>query len=365
MSEINEDFLSDFLSQQGGTTEEIEKNDIIIDGGTEDSETIETNDPSLIPNKELEITSELPDGFEAAEESNENDESVETTDKGQYSFKALASYLSEEGLIDFEDSDDLEDNEELFKQSVKSTIEKEITAYKESIPEKAKQLIEYIEKGGDVDSYLTKLQKPFDIKNVDLTSESEQEKVVREYLKNQEYSQEEIDETITDYKDSLILEKQAKVATKQLEKHYSKIEQSLLAEQEAIQEARKEQYSQYLSNVNTVIDNSDTLAGLPLTNKEKLDFKRYLLSPDKEGLTQYAKEVAENPVQTQLELAYLKYMKYDFSKAMKKGETLATQKIKNIFKANETTIKTGKSVNETSQESDNLSAFRTFLGKNK
>ena len=366
MSETNEDFLTNFLSQQGEDNKEIEKNDIIIDGGIEDSESIKIEDPSLIPNKELEITNQLPDDLETDIVDDVEDTKVDNdTDKGQYSFKALASYLSEEGLIDFEDSEDLEDNEEVLKQSVKTTIEKEINAYKESIPEKAKQLIEYIEKGGDIDSYLSKLQKPFDVKNIDFDSEADQEKVVREYLKNQEYSQEEIDETISDYKDSLILEKQAKVATKQLEKHYDKVEQSLLAEQEAIQEARKEQYSQYLSNVNTVIDNSDTLAGLPLTNKEKLDFKRYLLSPDKEGLTQYAKEVAENPVQTQLELAYLKYMKYDFSKAMKKGETLATQKIKNIFKANETTIKTGKSVNETSQESDNLSAFRTFLGKNK
>lgn len=367
MSEQTQDsFLEEFLSQQGEGSKEVKTNDIIIDGGTDDSETIEQKDPSLIPNKELEITNELPDGFEPAgdesQEDNENN-SIEKVDKSQYSFKALANYLSEEGLIDFQDSDDLEDNEDVLKQSVKTTIEKEISAYKNSIPEKAKQLIEYIEKGGDVDSYLTKLQKPFDIKNVDLTSESEQEKVVREYLKNQEYSQEEIDETIDDYKDSLILEKQAKVATKQLQKHYDKIEQSLIEEQEAIEESRKEQYTQYISNVNTVIDSSDTLAGLPLTNKEKLDFKRYLLTPDKEGLTQYAREVAENPVQTQLELAYLKYMKYDFSKAMKKGETLATQRIKNIFKANETSIKTGKSVNEASDETGSLDAFKSFLGK--
>lgn len=364
MAEQQEDFLNDFLAQQDNQ-DTPEKTDIINDGG-EDNEVdkIIPKAPEIIPNKELEITSDLPDGFEAIEDDiEENTEDDKSTPSGQYDFKALAGYLAEEGLIDFEDSSELENNEDVLRLSVKNTIDKEIKAYKESIPEKAKQLIEYIEKGGDVDSYLTKLQKPFDIKNVDLTIESDQEKVVRENLKLQGYEPDEIDETINDYKDSLILDKQAKVATKQLQKHYDKIEESLIAEQEQIQEYKKEQYNQYISNVNSLIDTSDVLAGLPITGKEKLEFKKYLLAVDNTGLTQYAKEVAEDPVKTQLELAYLKYMKYDFSKAMKKGETAATKKFKDIFKSTETNIKTGKSIEEASNDTGNLSAFASFRSR--
>jgi len=36
-------------------------------------------------------------------------------------------------------------------------------------------------------------------------------------------------------------------------------------------------------------------------------------------------------------------MKYDFSKAMKKGETEATKKLKDIFKKNEKTVASSRS----------------------
>lgn len=358
--EINQstDLLNEFLNQGGD--DPIEKS-IINDEGDQTVDKIIPAQPDL----GLDITSELPEGFDAEPEATEP-ESTEVTDndktESQYSFKALAGYLSEEGIIDFEDSEQLEDTPEVLFESVKKTIEKEIQAYKDSIPEKAKNLFEYIEKGGDIDSYLEAIQKPFDIKKVDLTSESDQEKVVREYLKLQEYSQEEINETITDYKDSLILEKQAKVASKQLDKYFDKREQSLVETAAAEQSQKAEQYSQYISNLNTTIDTADTLAGLPITAKEKIEFKKYLLAADKSGITGYARDVAEDPIKTQVELAFLKFMKFDFSKAIKQGETKATQKLRDIFKNNEVNLKTGRSANEQNEE-DSLGAFRSFLGK--
>lgn len=359
------DLLKDFLSQDDETSDLTPK-DNIIDGGVNDSETITTNN-------EIDIISQLPDDLLSDDENTKNTESTndnesndnstnDASSDSKYSFKALASVLSEEGLIDFEDKEDLEDTPEVLFESIKNTVNKEIQSYKDSIPEKAKQIIEFMEKGGDLDEYLTSVQKPFDIKTLDLENENHQEKVVREYLKLQEYTQDEIDETITDYKDSLILEKQAKVATKQITKAYEKREQFLIEKVEQEQLQKQEQYNTYISTVNNTIDSAESLAGLPIDKSKRLEFKKYLLQADKEGLTQYAKEVAENPVQTQLELAYLKFLKFDFTNAVKAGETAATQKFKNIFKSNETNIKTGKSVGETS--SSELSAFEQFK-KNK
>ena len=358
------DLLNEFLGQQDGAPE---VTDQVLNDRTEDEvegvDKITPKPPVATPdNTELGIINELPEGFETEETEKETTETTPTKDtESNYSFKALAGFLSEEGIIDFEDSTELQDTPEVLFESVKNTIAKEIQSYKDSIPEKAKNLIEYIEKGGDVDSYLTAIQKPFDLTTLDLTSESDQEKAVREYFKIQEYTQEEIDETIKDYKDSLILDKQAKVATKQLQKYFDKREELVLAEQAEQAEAQKAAYSNYITQVSTKIDTAETLAGLPLTAKEKTEFKKYLLAVDKEGLTGYAKEVAEDPVQTQVELAYLKFKKYNFANAVKAGESAAAKKFKEIFKSNETTIKTGKSSEEVA--SSGLDAFAAFRGK--
>lgn len=351
------DLLNDFLSQ-GEDSIEPPKNDIIIDGGITETETITP------ANDTLDITNDLPDDLDIdSVEGDEvvTDDTVETevtSTDSQYSFKALASVLSEEGLIDFEDSAELEDTPEVLFNSIKNTVAKEVQTYKDSIPEKAKQIIEFMEKGGSLDDYLNNAQKPFDIKNIDLTVESEQEKVVREYLKLQDYSPEEIEDTIKDYSESLILEKQAKVAAKQIDKYFDKKEQALLEQAEIENQARVEQYNTYINTISSTIDTADTLAGLPITAAEKTELKKYILARDKEGLTPYERDYAEDPIKTQLELAFLKYKKFDFSKAVKAGETQATQKFKDIFKNSETNIKTGKSVGETKTSS--LSAFEQF-----
>lgn len=366
------DLLTEFLNQgsDAPTTEETKGAITEIEqNNPKGVETIESNN-----NPGLDISTDLPEGFGEGEETTEeeDEDSTETTsstevaeqvETGEYSFKALANFLSEEGIVDFEDSEGLADTPEVLIESVKGTIKKEIEAYKESIPDRAKQIIEYLEKGGSLDTYLEAMYKPFDVTKLDLTSEGDQERVVREYLALQEYTQEEINETIADYKDSMILEKQSKVAAKQIQKYDSKREEEVVKRQELEQASRQEQYQTYVSNINTAIDSADKLAGLAITAKEKAEFKKYLLATDKEGFTQYARDVAENPIQTQIELAYLKFMKYDYSKAIKQGETAATKRIKDIFKRNETTIKTGKSIEEVADEKSNLEAFSMFRPK--
>lgn len=351
------DLLNDFLGQNNNDPIETSN---INDDPNKDTETITTQ-----TDNSLEFISELPEGFEETETETQDTEdenqpiTQDNQSKDEYSFKALAGFLSEEGIIDFEDSDDLEDKPELLIESVKSTIAKEIQAYKEALSAKGKGIVEYLEKGGDIDNYLAQVQKPFDFAKVDLTSERDQELVVRENLKLQGYDPSEIDESIQDYKDSLILDKQAKLADKQVKKFYEKQEEAILQAQEQEQAQRLEQYQTYVSTLHNTIDTSESIAGLQVDGKDKLAFKQYLLAKDKEGYTAYERDLAENPVKTQLELAYLKFKKYDFTKAAKAGETAATQRIKNIFKQSETNNTSGKSVEEVTKTGQ-FDAFRSF-----
>lgn len=343
------DLLDDFLNQ--GQEPKIEVTD-----NPDEGKKITKPDST---DSGLDIITDLPDDFTGDDIEPDGEPDLNTSDlDGDYSFKALAGFLSEEGILDFEDSDDLEDKPEVLINSVKSTIEKEIQAYKDSIPDKAKQIIEFLEKGGDLDSYLTSVQKPFDIKSIDLENERDQEKVVREMLKLQGYEPDEIDDSIQDYKDSLILDKQSKLAEKQVKKYYDRKEQELIEHQEAESQRREEDYRSYISTINNSIDTSNSIAGLEVDNKDKTAFKQYLLARDKDGITAYERELSEDPVKVQLELAYLKFKKYDFTKAIKEGETKATKNLKNIFKRSETNNTVGKSIDEV--KGGDFDAFASF-----
>lgn len=337
----------------------------------------ETNDStSFLDDFEIEapndIITEVEDPIEKVQFKPENEnpddkfvpptEEVEEQEEEEtetFSYKAFLSHLNEQGLVQFEDKEDLEDTPEVVYESIKGTIQEGINSYKESIPDEGKRFLTYLENGGDPKKYIENLQAPLDLAKLDLENESDQELVMREYLKSQDYSTEEINETITDYKDGLLLDKQSKVAAKKLEKSFEKRNENLLKEQEAFAEAQREQYSNYITQINTTIDNSTNLAGLEITKAEKDSFRKYLLARDRDGLTSYEREVQENPVQTQLELAYLKFKKYDFGAAKKAGETEATRKLNWKLKTNDKTVTGGKSSQEVKEEA-NLNAFNFF-----
>lgn len=363
MLEMNNDsnsFLDEF---------EEEGKDIIIEGTDDDSVEIVndnkninkdvTNDIKTIT--EIEVEDEEAD---ASSDDTDNSSEEETEDGEKFSYKAFLSHLNDEGVISFEDKEDLPDTPEVVYESVKKTITDGINSYKESIPEEGQKFLDYLEKGGDPKRYIDTLQAPIDLQAIDLDLESDQEKVLREYLKTQDYTPEEIDETITDYKDNLLLDKQSKVAAKKLEKTFEKRNEILLQEQEQVAEQQREQYNNYINTINNGIDTSDSLAGLEVTKAEKDSFKKYLLVRGKDGLTDYEREYQQDPVKTQLELAYLKFKKYDFGSAKKAGESAAVKQLNWKLKNNESTIKGGKSSQEVKQESD-LSAFRSFMNKKK
>lgn len=354
-SEISEDLLGEFISQNTETPE-VDK---------EEETPLEI--PKDAPKEETSLVEEFTSQFEPEEDEDEDTPEVpnidnSTEDDSNYSFKALASYLSDEGIIDFEDSEDLQDSPELLFESVKKTIESEIKSYKESIPEVGRQFLDYLEKGGDPSKFIEAAAKPLDFKSIDLEDTDTQKQVLSEYLKGQDYTQDEIDDLLQDYEDSLILEKQAKIAATKLEKVYSKRLEQLTAEQVAAQEAQKEQATKYVNTLTSTIDSSEQLGGLEVTKKDKDAFKAYLLQTDKNGLTQYQKEVNEDPVKTQLELAYLKFKKFDFGKVAKNAKSDA---VKSIFKKIKETESSPKGrTKEVDLEDDNsLSVFKGTFGR--
>lgn len=322
-------------------------------------------EPEKEKEEEENKSEEKEENKEKEKEAEKSKEKESEDDEANYSFKGILEYLDSESIIEFdEELKKLDDDPELLTVAINKSITKGIESYKESLPEIVNELVEFIENGGDPSKYVESLYKPIDINDLDLEEEADQELIVREYLKALETDSKDIDELIESYKDGLILEKQAKVASKKINTLYEKQREELIKEQEQIVEHNKKKSQEYISNIETTINTSKTLAGLTIPDKEKKEFSDYLLKVNpKTGMTKYQEELNKDYVKNSVELAYLKYKNYDFSKAENKGKTEAVKEMKSkIFTKTESTVK-GKT-KENAKEVD-FSAFKSMFSNRK
>lgn len=327
-------------------TEEIEEEDVEI---PEDKTIVDPLEEETI---EEEIEEEIEEVSE--EETEDLDEDIE------FSYKGMLSYLSEQGLVDFEDSEELEDSPELLENAIESTVQGLLENYKESIPEVGKQFLDYIENGGDPHKFLSSLDQGIDLDNLDLEDITNQKRVIRELLKEQNYSDEEIDEQIKDYEDGLILDKRAKTAANRLKKLHGSKAEKLLAEQAEADRLRQENHEKYIGSIRETITSSESIAGLKISKADKKAFEKYLLEVDKDGKSQYVKDVEKDPMKTQVELAYLKFKNYDFDSAKKQGGSEATRRINRMIKSTDK-IRASREQRVDHNEKVDLSAFRRLM----
>lgn len=365
------DFFKDFILEDPAKIVDDTKEKIENDKEKLELEKVEPVKSLEELQKELEEV-EKAEAKEEVEETKEENSKKEVKDKSkkeekteeeaEYSFKPFIDTMIEHGVLDTiegEVGETAEDLVEAFETTVTNRVVNGIDEYKESIPELGKRFLEYLERGGDPSRFIEAQSGPIDFANLDLTDESNQKTVLREYLKIQGYTNDEIKETIQDYEDGVILEKQAKLATKKLEKYQERQTEILLKEQENEIKEREKALNEYVTNVQKIIKESKALAGLELSDKDRKEFEPYLFKKGKDGLTQYQRDLGENPILTQAELAFLKFKKYDFAKAAKKGESEAARKIReSIVSKTETTVK-GDTANTTGKS--DFSAFEKMM----
>jgi hypothetical protein len=311
--------------------------------------------------------SEDKDSKEEKKEEKDKQEEVETAEP-EYSFKPFIDIMAESGILDLEEGTEVGDTAEDLVQAFESTVTNRviegIDSYKESVPELGRRFLEYLEKGGDPKRFIEAQSGPIDLTTIDISDEGNQKIVLREYLKTQDYTLDEIKETLQDYEDGLLLEKQAKLAVKKLEKIQEQQTAILIKEQENEAQRRETEFNTYVSSVENLVKQSKELAGLELSDKDRKEFTDYLFKRDKLGLTSYQKELQEDPIKTQTELAYLKFKKYDFAKVAKKAENSAAKKFRDtVVSKSETTVK-GNTADTNTKPAD-LSAFQKMFNNMK
>lgn len=346
-----------------GEEEKVELTDLSDITEDEEIETIiETNKAKAKKTEEVEVEEEEEEeeGVEPVDPAPTNTEEKEETEL-EVSYKPLIESLAEKGILkSVEDWEQFEDTDEGLEKVITETVKDLVEDYKASLPDVVRELTEYVELGGDAGTFLQAKANVSTLNNLEIDSEENQEKVVRAYLANQDWAAEDIDEAIEDYKDSMILEKEAKRALTKLKKVAEKEEQELITRQKQIEEQQRLEYENYLTSIKSKIKESKDIAGLPISEKDKQSFITYLTKVDKNGETEYTKDLAKDYMNNSLALAYFKFKNFNFETIEKKAEQKVVKSLKNkMFKP--TTVKpTGATGREQVSKAD-LEIFKTIF----
>lgn len=329
---------------------------------TEETEE-ETSETATIETPEVpEVTK--PETVETPEASEEVDEEDE---QGTSPFIAMAEFLGEKGIVEF-DPEKFDDSESGLEELVQGSIAKGIEEYKNSLAtDEAKAFLEYLENGGDPRRYIES-QATVDYAALDLENENVQKAILRDYLKIQDYTDVEIEETLQDYEDSGIMEKQAARAKTKMVSYQEQHKTQILVEQKEQAKRQRAAQEQQINDLHKTIETIDNIAGISLDKTTRTRLFDHITKPvdRKTGKTQLMINFEKDP-NVQLKMAYLDMIGWDLSKLEKKVESKVASKIKASLNNYTDSSKRLKGTSITEKEAKNsdaeFSAFKTLFKK--
>ena len=301
------DMISEMISgKSGGDSTNIDVNDSIPfidpedlmdhsdDGEGEDTTTEPTEDSSDEPVDDVTDTEDTGDGEPpTADEPPAKPVGTDVDFKSDPEVEQMVSQLLQERLgesLGYEFGDD-----EKF-ESVQQVVDYlEGLVQEASAPDYAsdevKKIDEFIREGGDLRKYYdTVYGSGLNLENADISNESDQKRIVREYLKSQGLKEEIINNRVTRYETNGVLEEEAIEALDLLKENVVKNEQKLLDDQKEHSKVIKERQREFVTSVEETIDKMTEIFGTKLTAKEKMELKPYILRPTPDGTTKYQKD---------------------------------------------------------------------------
>lgn len=261
-----------------------------------------------------------------------SEEDDEEDDSDEADFKPFVQALHEKFGWDFTD-ETLEDNSfdgvinhlsSIVESNVEAIIDEELSVGDGSL----KKMYEYMKDGGDPKKFVDVYFRPVDYSSVDLEDNDDMQiKVVSDLLSRQGYDNDEIKDKIETYKEANILEKEANIAKKKMVAIEAKEKESIILEQKEYLKQKEEAQKNYWNSVKTSIKNWEKVGDFPIVEKDKDNFFRYLTERDKEGRTQYEKELAQDK-EAAIKMAYIQYKKFNTESIKKTVKSEVTKDIK-------------------------------------
>lgn len=206
-----------------------------------------------------------------------------------------------------------------------------------SVPEYADERIqkldEYVKNGGNFEDFYSKQQESLSLENLDMEDEINQKAVIKELLKYNNYSDEQINKKIERYEDADMLYEESEDALDRLKQiRKAEMEEASRQQEEAIR-LQQEQSKAFFESVTNDINSLTDIRGIAIPKEDRKALFDYIFKVDQNGVSQYQKDFNENLSKNLIESAYFT-MKADalISSAKKDGESSAAEKLRNMLR---------------------------------
>lgn len=257
-------------------------------------------------------------------------------------FGILAEDLHVKGIV--EKPEDFEDSEEGFEKLIKHNVNKGVDEYINSHGEEAKRFIEYMDAGGDPQTYMQMMTET-DFSKIDEKdledNEPLQEKIIAEALRKQGTDEKEIKELVEDYKDADLLDKRAKSNLKVLQKTQKQERETLEKQQKQARLEEEQNQKDYEMSVKKKVLTENKIGDFQIEKPESQKFIDFIFKKDSKGHTMLDKKLATLP-DVELKLAWLAYNDFDVSKITKAEKTKIVKSLKEKLETATTTGSGGK-----------------------
>lgn len=335
------------MGRQDSVVEVEDDNNKTPDNQEGNSEDVKDGDDLTVGNDKTEIPEHILNNSKEEKETDDNQDNDNTTDDNDSGDTALSA----EDVTEAQQVSALFDavgeslgwNMADFKDEEKPVTVEEFTQYlgkvveHNSVPQYADdriaQLDEYVKNGGKFEDFYQKQQETLSFDNLDLENEDNQKSVIRELLKHNGYSDEQINNKISRYEDADMLYDESSDALDRLKViRQQEIEESK-KQQEEYARQQEEQNRQFFQSVQSDINNLSTIRGISIPKEDRAALYEYIFKVDQDGVSQYQRDFNKNLSKNLIESAYFT-MKGDslVSGAKRDGETSAAEKLRKIMR---------------------------------
>ena len=199
--------------------------------------------------------------------------------------------------------------------------------------ERIQQLDEYVRNGGKFEDFYAKQQEALTINDLDMEDENNQKAVVRELLKYNGYTDEQINNKINRYVDADVLVEESEDALERLKAIRKKEVEEATRQQEEYARAQEQQSRQFFDTVTKDINALTNIRGIQIPREDRKALFDYIFKVDQNGVSQYQKDFNNNLSKNLIESAYFT-MKADtlIQSAEKKGESSAAEKLRKLLR---------------------------------
>lgn len=196
-------------------------------------------------------------------------------------FKKQSSLeLTEEEIQELEELDE-DDRQAALEDYFERALEERLDTSVKELPDALKNIIRYVSKGGDLNTFLKTLYKGQESgldENLDLTEEENQESIVRQSLQEEEYDEDYINSQIEFLKDSGKLEVAANKYFNKWKSNREKAQREELARVEAAKKAQREAQITFKKDLSNHISTTEDFKGFKLSKREIEEMPEYISS---------------------------------------------------------------------------------------